>query len=78
MLLYSDGIVEARSAAGEFFGEERLADFVLRAGAAGDTAPETLRRLMRQVLEHQGEQLQDDASIVVLEWLTGTPQRLNP
>ncbi len=78
VLIYSDGIVEARSVAGEFFGEERLADFVIQAGAAGDAAPETLRRLMRHVLEHQGDQLQDDASIVVLEWLTATSQRLFP
>ena len=78
VLVYSDGIVEARSASGEFFGEERLADFVIQAAASGDGAPEALRRLMRKVLEHQGDQLQDDASIVVLEWLTGTPQRLVP
>jgi serine phosphatase RsbU (regulator of sigma subunit) len=51
---------------------------VLREGASGDAAPEALRRLMRKVLEHQGGMLQDDASIVVLEWLTGTPQRLVP
>jgi len=76
VLFYTDGIVEARSPAGEFFGEERLADFVLRAEATGDPAPETLRRLMRQVLEHQSDQLQDDASIVVVEWLTGDEQQL--
>jgi serine phosphatase RsbU (regulator of sigma subunit) len=78
VLVYSDGIVEARSLTGEFFGEERLAEFVLRAGAEGDAAPEALRRLMRTVLEHQGDRLQDDASIVVLEWRTGTPQHLLP
>ncbi|WP_246080509.1 PP2C family protein-serine/threonine phosphatase [Modestobacter altitudinis] len=78
VLVYSDGIVEARSESGEFFGEERLADFVLQAGASGDAAPEALRRLMRKVLEHQGGQLQDDASIVVLEWHTGSPQRMVP
>ncbi|WP_324277219.1 PP2C family protein-serine/threonine phosphatase [Blastococcus brunescens] len=71
VLLYTDGIVEARSPTGEFFGEERLADFILRAAAAGDPAPETIRRLMRHVLVHQADQLQDDASIVLLEWRTG-------
>ncbi|WP_232807012.1 PP2C family protein-serine/threonine phosphatase [Geodermatophilus chilensis] len=78
LLLYTDGITEARSPDGEFFGEQRLADFVLSASAAGDRAPETVRRLMRSVLTHQADQLQDDASIVVLEWLTGDEQEMVP
>jgi serine phosphatase RsbU (regulator of sigma subunit) len=76
VLLHTDGIVEARSPDGEFFGEERLADFVVRAEAAGDAPPEMLRRLMRSVLAHQAGQLQDDASIVVLEWRTGREEQL--
>ena len=76
ILLYTDGIVEARSPEGTFFGEDRLADFVVRAEAAGDPPPETLRRLMRSVLEHQAGQLQDDASIVLVEWRTGREQQL--
>jgi serine phosphatase RsbU (regulator of sigma subunit) len=76
VLLYTDGIVEARSPLGEFFGEERLADFIVRAEAAGDPPPETLRRLMRSVLEHQEGRLQDDASIVLVEWRTGQEKRL--
>jgi serine phosphatase RsbU (regulator of sigma subunit) len=76
VLLYTDGIVEARSPAGEFFGEERLADFVVRAEASGDAPPEMLRQLMRSVMDHQAGQLQDDASIVVLEWRTGREEQL--
>ena len=76
LLLYTDGITEARSPQGQFFGEQRLADFISAAAAAGDPAPETVRRLMRHILSHQADQLQDDASIVVLEWLTGTERRL--
>jgi serine phosphatase RsbU (regulator of sigma subunit) len=76
LLLYTDGITEARSPAGEFFGEQRLADFVATAVAAGEPAPETVRQLMRHVLTHQAGQLQDDASIVVLEWRTGDEAQL--
>jgi serine phosphatase RsbU (regulator of sigma subunit) len=76
VLLYTDGIVEARSPSGEFFGEARLADFVVRAEEAGDPPPETLRRLMRNVLDHQAGALQDDASIVLLEWRSGRDQSL--
>ena len=76
VLLYTDGIVEARSPDGEFFGEQRLSDFVVRSAGAHYPAPETLRRLMREVLTHQADQLQDDASIVVLEWRTGDEQQL--
>ena len=76
VLLYSDGIIEARSPAGRFFGERRLADFIIRAAGAGDPAPETVRRLMRRVLTHQADQLQDDATIILLEWRTGDERQL--
>jgi serine phosphatase RsbU (regulator of sigma subunit) len=76
LLLYTDGIVEARSPDGEFFGEERLADLVVQADAAGDPPPETLRRLMQSVMEHQTGTLQDDASIVLVEWRTGGEEHL--
>ena len=78
LLLYTDGITEARSPDGEFFGEQRLADFIAAAVAAGDPAPEMVRRLMRRLLVHQADQLQDDATIVVLEWRTGEEHRLLP
>jgi Stage II sporulation protein E (SpoIIE) len=78
LLLYTDGITEARSPDGEFFGEQRLADFIATAVAAGDPAPEMVRRLMRRLLSHQADQLQDDATIVVLEWRTGEEHRMLP
>ncbi|WP_447002734.1 PP2C family protein-serine/threonine phosphatase [Saccharothrix isguenensis] len=68
LVLYSDGITEARNARGEFFGETRLADFLHREAAAGNPPPETARRLMQAILTHQGGVFQDDASVVLARW----------
>ena len=54
----------------------RLADLVVRAELAGDPPPETMRRLMGSVMDHQSGQLQDDASIVMVEWRSGREDRL--
>ncbi len=37
-----------------------------------------VRRLMRSVLAHQADRLQDDASIVMLEWRAGAHRRTLP
>jgi len=76
LLFYSDGVVEARSQGGEFFGLDRLADFVIREAAAGQPTPETMRRLVQAVLAHQHDRLQDDATMLVVEWLTGSDTNL--
>jgi serine phosphatase RsbU (regulator of sigma subunit) len=67
LVLYTDGVVEARRL-GQFFSEERLADFVVRASASGHAGPEVLRRLIQAVLQHQDGVLQDDATLMLLEW----------
>jgi phosphoserine phosphatase RsbU/P len=67
LALYTDGVVEARRL-GQFFSDERLADFVVRASASGQSGPEVLRRLINAVLEHQDGVLQDDATILLVEW----------
>lgn len=77
VLLYSDGVVDARNAAGEFFGTARLGDLVAREAGAGQSAPETMRRLMHAILEHTDE-LQDDATTMVVEWQAGGKERITP
>jgi serine phosphatase RsbU (regulator of sigma subunit) len=67
LALYTDGVVEARRL-GQFFTEERLADFVVRESASGLDSAEVLRRLIKAVLDHQHGVLQDDATILLLEW----------
>jgi serine phosphatase RsbU (regulator of sigma subunit) len=73
LALYTDGVTEARDALGRWFGEQRLIEFLTRAVAAGQPPPETVRRLMHAVLEHQGGVLQDDASILLACWTAGEP-----
>lgn len=68
VLLYTDGVVEARDRAGDFFGLDRLEELLVREDASGSDVPETLRRLVHAVLEHQAQDLQDDATLVLLQW----------
>ncbi|MFE2912892.1 PP2C family protein-serine/threonine phosphatase [Kitasatospora indigofera] len=74
LLLYTDGVVEARDAAKELFGLERFADFVIRATAAGEPAPEALRRLIHALLAQQDSRLTDDATIMMVEWQPPPPR----
>jgi hypothetical protein len=78
VLLYSDGVTEARDADGEFFGEQRLAAFTERASQAHLSAPETMRRLVAAVLTQQNGQLQDDATLLMVEWSTTHHRRNFP
>jgi serine phosphatase RsbU (regulator of sigma subunit) len=68
VLMYTDGIIEGRDKCGEFFGEQRLVELTEHAAAAQLSAPETLRRLIAAVLDHQGGTLQDDASLLLVDW----------
>jgi serine phosphatase RsbU (regulator of sigma subunit) len=78
LLLYSDGITEARDARGDFFGERRLIELTEHAAAAELSAPETLRRLGLAVMDHQGGQLQDDATLMLVDWFTEGHLRMLP
>jgi sigma-B regulation protein RsbU (phosphoserine phosphatase) len=68
VLLYTDGVTEARTEDGEQFGLDRLVDLLEREAASGRTAEELLRRLVRAVLEHQGGGLRDDATLLLVHW----------
>ncbi|HEY2280194.1 MAG TPA: SpoIIE family protein phosphatase [Streptosporangiaceae bacterium] len=68
LLLYTDGVTEARGRDGDEFGLVRFTDFIVRSQADGLPAPETLRRLMNAVLGYHDDKLQDDATVLFCEW----------
>ncbi|CAL9657158.1 PP2C family protein-serine/threonine phosphatase [Streptomyces sp. enrichment culture] len=78
LLLYTDGIVEARDVHGEEFGRDRFADFIRRHHSGRHTLHETLRRLMAAVVEHHDGRLDDDATVLLVEWRGGHQQELTP
>jgi sigma-B regulation protein RsbU (phosphoserine phosphatase) len=66
VFLYTDGVVECASPAGEFFGEERLL------GVLQETADLTLKQVKALVFESLrefagGDLLQDDCTLMVIE-----------
>jgi stage II sporulation SpoE-like protein len=73
VLLYTDGITEARSPADEQFGVDRLIDFTIKAIADRLPPPETTRRLVHAILDYQEERLQDDATVLLVEWRSPAP-----
>lgn len=68
VLLYTDGVVEARHPNGEDFGLDRLSDFIVRAEASDEPPAETMRRVAKAILAHQEGQLQDDATLLMVHW----------
>ncbi|MFD3680030.1 PP2C family protein-serine/threonine phosphatase [Streptomyces sp. NPDC058613] len=68
IMLYTDGITEARDRNGRPFGMDQFTDFIIRHHANGLPVPETLRRLMQAVLDHHDGRLADDATVLILEW----------
>ena len=67
VLLYTDGVTEARSASGELFGVAELTDIISRAGD-DLPPPETMRLLMHAIEAHNEGAMRDDATAVMIEW----------
>ncbi len=66
LVLVSDGVVEARPDGGEEFGDDRLCARLEALAAA--SAGETVRRLIRELRDWEGEDLRDDITVLVVDW----------
>jgi serine phosphatase RsbU (regulator of sigma subunit) len=68
VLFRSDGILEARSSTGRFFGDERLAWLIAELHHEDVPPVELDRRCLDVVVGHQNGRPSDDATLVLLRW----------
>jgi len=78
LVLYTDGVTEARQDSGDSFGLDGLIEFLQRDASAGKPPPETLRRLRRALASEIGPMLRDDATVLVVHWQRGAERDLLP
>ncbi|MFH8804553.1 PP2C family protein-serine/threonine phosphatase [Streptomyces sp. NPDC017936] len=78
LVLYTDGIVEARDADGRQFGLDHFIDYLVRHHADRLTVHETLRRIMHAVLDHHDGEIDDDATVLLAEWRDPDQDNLTP
>ena len=76
--LYTDGITEARDTEHQFFGIDRLVDFFEREAAEGTPLTEIVRRVCRRIMSYQNGVLQDDATVLLIQWTTTGQDLLDP
>ena len=68
LLLYTDGITEARTTDGELFGLDRLIEVTQKHASDLISPEELVRQVVRTVLEHNRLDLRDDATVVAARW----------
>ena len=68
VVCYTDGVTDARSPDGTFFGQDRLVRHVADSARAGLPSSESVRRLVQALLEHQSGDLADDATVLQVTW----------
>jgi serine phosphatase RsbU (regulator of sigma subunit) len=71
VVLYTDGLTEARTPDGHEFGVDRLADHVTRAASEQRRPEQIVRLLVEDVRDHRRGDLADDATVVLIRWNGG-------
>jgi hypothetical protein len=68
VLFYTDGVIEGRASTGGGFGIDRLTDLVGQTASEQLSTEEIVRQIDRAVLEHHQEKLDDDATLLLVQW----------
>jgi sigma-B regulation protein RsbU (phosphoserine phosphatase) len=63
IVVYTDGVPEARNQAGEFYGDDRLRAFLK---VARLSAPALVDELLDEVMQFQSQQPRDDIALVAI------------
>ena len=66
LFMYTDGAIEARNAAGEFFGEQRLRDVLLRMARGGVQG--LCQSVLQELDKFSSSQLEDDIALAALRF----------
>jgi serine phosphatase RsbU (regulator of sigma subunit) len=78
LVLFTDGVTDARDVDGVPFGEQRLVELVERQAAANLPAPEALRTLCHAALDRYDGPPTDDATLLMVEWSDSAVRRVMP
>ena len=78
LLLYTDGLIDARDRHGAPFTLEDVGRFIAREAGAELTAPETLRRFRHAMIGRERADLRDDATALLVAWKRGAEVKLMP
>jgi serine phosphatase RsbU (regulator of sigma subunit) len=73
VLFYTDGVVESHMPGTEPFGLDRLSDLLGQNASELLEPEEIVRRLVRAVLDHQHDNLTDDATLLLFQWNGASP-----
>ncbi len=68
LLLHSDGVYEARSPAGEDYGWDRMIELTHTLLATDVRPSEVLRRVIRDAIAFQCDDVRDDATLALIRW----------
>jgi hypothetical protein len=66
VLMFTDGITEARSGSGDQYGTDRLVDFLGRSLSTGAPPEEILREVIEDIMRFQDFHASDDATLLLL------------